>query len=437
MRSELEERAARAVDIARECGADECLANVAWGRSIELAWHAGAVERVQESDSLELSVRLFVDGRYSAHATNDLAVDRLRHFLTDAVALTRALEPDPFRSIAAPELFATLDRGDYDQVDPSLEHLDRDRRMELARALADAAEADDAVIGSNCVVFDSHGASALVGSNGFRASRESTSLWYGAEVSMSDGDRRPEAARYVGDTHSEDLPTPAETGAEALRRCRARIGAKKVASRRGTLVLTPEAATSFLGRVFGALSAGAVQQKRTFLADSLGQRIASPLLTLNDEPFRRRSSASRAYDGDGVALAERRILSEGVLETFYVDTYYGKKLGWTPNGGCTTNVTFAHGDRGLDGLLADAGEGLLIESWLGGNANMTSGDYSFGFAGHVVRGGVRAEPISEMNITGNYGELLQRLVAVGDDPLPWSTFRAPSLVFEGIDFSGS
>lgn len=437
MRNELEERAAQAVQLALDCGADDCMASASWGRSVELGWHAGAVEKIQESDGLQLSVRLFVDGRYSAHSTNDFAGDRLKRFLTDAVALARALEPDPFRKILPEEFFADLREVQLDQVDSSLAHLDRERRMQIAGELAAAAEADDGVIGSNCMVYDYSAASALVGSNGFRASRENTSLWYGAEVSLRDGDRRPESSRYVGGTHAADLPSPGETGAEALRRVKARVGAHKVASHKGTLVLTPEAATSFLGRLMGALTASAVQQKRTFLAESQGKRIASPRLTLTDDPFRTRSGASRAYDSDGVALTQRPIVNEGVLENFYVDAYYGRKLGWAPNGNCTTNVLFAHGDRDSTALLADVGNAILVDSWLGGNANMTSGDFSFGFAGQRIESGTAVEPVTEMNITGNYASLLNQLVAVGNDPLPWSTFRAPTLVFEAVDFAGS
>ena len=84
-----------------------------------------------------------------------------------------------------------------------------------------------------------------------------------------------------------------------------------------------------------------------------------------------------------------------------------------------------------------SGEAICVESWLGGNANMTSGDFSFGFAGHLVEGGRPTTPVTEMNITGNYADLLQRLVAVGNDPLPWSTFRSPSVAFEDVDFAGS
>ena len=95
------------------------------------------------------------------------------------------------------------------------------------------------------------------------------------------------------------------------------------------------------------------------------------------------------------------------------------------------------GEKSRDALLRDIGEGIYVTSWLGGNANSTTGDYSFGLQGHRVRGGEIAEAVSEMNVTGNFLDLLQRLVAVGDDPERWSSFRTPTLVFEGVDFSGS
>ncbi|MEO0651567.1 MAG: TldD/PmbA family protein [Planctomycetota bacterium] len=436
--AELLRRAERAVELARSAGADDVYAKAAWGRSAELQWRAGAPEKLQESESLELGLRLYVDGRYSAHSTNDLEDDgRLRRFIDDAVALTRALEPDPYRAITDPRLFADLEQHPLDQVDRSLSELTPDRRLALAREVAEAAEADDAVLSATSVVFDSSGASALAGSNGFRGTKQATSLWYGAETTVRDGDKRPEAARYVGAPHAEDLPAPHEVGSEALARALGRRGATKAPSRQGLLILDREAAPSFLGRILGALSAGSIQQGQSFLAEALDQPIASPRLTLTDDPFLPRSSASKLFDGDGIALHRRPVIEAGVLRRFYIDQYYGKKLGLEPNGGGATNIVFEHGPLDTAGLIADAGDAILVDSWLGGNANMTSGDFSFGIRGRVVRGGELAEPISEMNITGNYRDLLKQLAAVGNDPLPWSTFRSPAVVFEGVSFSGS
>jgi len=85
---------------------------------------------------------------------------------------------------------------------------------------------------------------------------------------------------------------------------------------------------------------------------------------------------------------------------------------------------------------ADMKEGILVTGWLGGNSNSTTGDFSLGAQGFRVRTGRRAEPVGEMNVSGNHLELWKRLAAVGNDPYPYSATRAPTLVFEGVQFAG-
>jgi len=126
-----------------------------------------------------------------------------------------------------------------------------------------------------------------------------------------------------------------------------------------------------------------------------------------------------------------------VLRNFFIDTYYGRKLGWQPTTGSSSNVVVKLGDKSRDELLAEAEQGIYITGWLGGNADGTTGDFSFGFQGHLIEGGQMGAPVSEMNITGNFLELLQKLVAVGNDPVPWSSVRTPTLVFEDVQFSGT
>jgi PmbA protein len=82
-------------------------------------------------------------------------------------------------------------------------------------------------------------------------------------------------------------------------------------------------------------------------------------------------------------------------------------------------------------------EGILVTGFLGGNSNGTTGDYSFGVQGFRVRGGQIAEPVAEMNISGNLTDLFKRLTAVGNDVYPYSTIRTPTLVFEGVQFAGN
>ena len=427
-----------AVELAKAVGADDAVARVTQRRGLEFKWRDGALEDVKEDATRGLTLSLYVDGRYSSHGTSDFDPKRLRAFLEEAVALTRHLQPDPNRMLPDPSLYEGRAEVDLDLEDPAIIDLTRRERTAWCGELEAEAREDDSVVSVTTQVHDDHALSARASSNGFRGTEASTAASYGTAVTIREGEtKRPEDHWFVAGTHLDGLPTRTAVGAEALRRVLARRGASKVPSRRTTMLVHPEAASMLVARILGAITAGAVQQKRSFLAEEKGKRIASPVLTLDDDPLRPRGLGSCLFDGEGIAAKPRTMIREGVLETFYVDTYYGRKLGWEPTTGRPSNLVLAQGDKDLDGLVADTGDGILVTSWIGGNANLTSGDFSFGVRGFVVKDGQLAEPVSEMNVTGNYLDLFQRLVAAGNDPVPWFPCLAPTLVFEGVQFSGS
>lgn len=437
MPAELEALALGAVERARAAGADEAEAALARRRGRLFTWRDGRLEKVQEDNGQRLALSLYVDGRYSTHGTNDLDPARLEAFVAEAVALTRLLEVDPHRRIPDPALYAGRAELDLELSDPALLDLPREACLELCARLHGRAADHAAVVSATSTVAVGHGAGARASSNGFLGSEQGTSLWCGAQVTLRDGEtRRPEAARYVGARHLSDLPEPEAVGDDALARALARLGSAKLESARTALVVEPGAAGGLLGRVLGVLGAGAVQQGRSYLAGRRGTAVASPLLALSDEPLLARGMASRRYDGEGLAARPLALVEDGVLANYYVDTYYGSKLGWAPTTGSSSNVIVRPGAGDLADLLARAGSGFCVRGWLGGNANPTTGDFSFGFQGHRIEGGRLGAPVSEMNVTGNYLELLARLVALGDDAEPWATLRAPSLLFEDVQFSG-
>ena len=94
------------------------------------------------------------------------------------------------------------------------------------------------------------------------------------------------------------------------------------------------------------------------------------------------------------------------------------------------------GRRGV-AFVADVNEGYLVTSWLGGNSDATTADFSLGMRGHAIADGQVGAPVQEMNITGNLIELFAHLAEVGDDPWPYSSYRVPTLAFEGVQFSGA
>lgn len=438
MRDELLTLAARAVEIAKSAGANEAFATASRNRSVDFQVRDGKLEKVQEATSRALSARLYVDGRYSTHKTTDLRPERLESFLREAVALTRALQPDKFREITDPALYAGRSAEDLDLVDASVRDLGREERIRLCEAQNELLAGKEKVISATSGASDSHGVSASVSSNGFSGHHESTSLWIGSEVTLQDeGDKRPEAWMWGGARHRPDVPSPNDVAKLALERARLRLGTKKGPTKRTVMVVDPSIAASIVSRFLGPAYASNIQQGRSCFEGKLGQKVAASRLTITDEPLLKRGLASRTYDGEGITSKPLPIVQGGVLQNVFVDTYYGKKLGMKPTTGGPSNLTLALGQRDLGAIIAAVPDGILVEGWLGGNADTTTGDFSLGARGRLIEKGELTQAIGEMNVTGNLLTLFENLSEVGSDPWPYSSIRAPTLVFDGVQFSGT
>jgi PmbA protein len=159
-------------------------------------------------------------------------------------------------------------------------------------------------------------------------------------------------------------------------------------------------------------------------------------MSIIDDPFIVSGRGSRLYDSEGLATQRRNIVEGGVLKSYFIDTYYGKKLEMEPTTGETTNLVFEPGEKDLAGLLGDIGYGIFVTGFNGGNSNGSTGDFSYGIEGFLVENGKLTQPVSEMNITGNFREMWNNLVAVGNDVYTGSSWRLPSLVFDKVSFSG-
>ncbi|HET6628399.1 MAG TPA: TldD/PmbA family protein [Woeseiaceae bacterium] len=438
MRPDLDARAADAVQLALAAGADETFAFATQSRDVEFSYRDGALEKVKDAVARNLSIELYVDGRYSSHQTTDLNPDRLREFVEEAVALTRALEPDPYRQITPAELFENRKSVDLDLVDAAVAALDRNRRLAWCAALDAATRTHERVISATAGVYDGTVTSAAASSNGFSGSQESTYCWLGSNVTLKDrGDRRASDGFYAGDTHVDDLPPTQSIGETALERALVRLDAEKGPTVKTTMVVDSRAAASLIGRLIRPANAAGVQQGRSFWADLIGRKAFSDKLSITDDPLIVRGLASRLYDAEGIAAKALPVVAEGRVENLYVDTYYGRKAEMQPTTGSPSNVRIATGTHSLDELLSDAGEGVYVTSWLGGNADGTTGDFSLGLRGHMIENGKIGRPVGEMNVTGNLRRLFLRLEAVGSDPYPYATILAPSMMFSGVDFSGA
>lgn len=433
--------AKQAIKLAKEKGAAEVAAAADLQREVSVTWRDGKLEKITEATTRSLNLRLYVDGRYAAVSTSDLRPEALGSFIENAIALTRTLSPDPHRSLPDPALYQGQAKGDLELADPrygAVTAIERRQKAQALEAAARAVKGSESIISVTTGFSDTSSEVYRVHSNGFEGSRRTTDFSVWAETTVKDADgRRPEDWADASARFYADLPDMALVGREASERAMAGVGAKKMASAVMPVVIDNRMAGSMLKRLEQAMFGSMLQQKKSFLDGKLGQAVGSAKLTVDDDPLMPRGLASKLWDNEGIAAKRRPLFEGGVLKTYLVDTYYGKKLKAAPTTGETSNYAWKLGDRGQAALIADIKQGVLITRFLGGNSNATTGDFSFGIRGFAIRGGKVAEPVAEMNLSGNHLDLWKRLSAVGNDPYPYAASRTPTLVFDGLQIAGT
>lgn len=428
------------ISMAKAAGAKEAAARAYRVRDVSLDWRDGRVEKISESTTRGVMLQLYADGRFSSVSTSDVRPEALKTFIADSIALTRALAPDPFRALPDPELYKGQSDVNLQLEDPKYAGLSPDDGRKVARLAEEAArgvKGNESLLSVTTSFSSNLVENWMVTSNGFSGSNRGTSFFVSAQVSAKDADgRRPEDFDYAGARFWNEMGDPAAIGASAAKRALNRLGAKKGESAAMMVAVDNRAAGRLVSMLTGPLSAGSLQQKRSFYEGKIGQQVTSDVITVFDDPLVPKAFGSRKFDMEGLAAVRRPIIENGVLKNYYVDTYYGRKLKLAPTSGSPSNLSWKLGGKSQKELLAELKDGLLITSFIGGNSNGGTGDFSLGLVGYRVRNGEIAEPVSEMNISGNHLEFWKKLVAVGNDPFAYSSLRTPTLVFENVSIAG-
>jgi PmbA protein len=419
-------------------GADQVAAALHNRREIEIEFRDRKLEKLTESVRNRLSLDIYTGHRFSGHSTNDLRKDALAGFIEEGVASTRYLAQDEFRELPDPKFYPAGKQKVPQIRDEHYETVETPGRVEIASEIeAVAMSESDKVLSTTSWFSDVLAHTTQMHSNGFLGEVEGTRYEAGAEVTVDDpGGGRPQDWSWAEVRFHRDLPSASELGREAVRRALRKIGQEKIETGRYDMIVENRVAQRLLRMFSGPMTARALSQKNSFLEGMVGESIASDKFTAIDDPLLPKGLGSRLFDGDGLAAKRRIMIEGGVLRQFYVDNYYGRKIGMDPTTGSPSNIVFETGARSLEEMIRDTTRAILVNAFIGGNSNSTTGDFSFGIVGLLIENGEITKPVNEMNISGNAKQFWQQLTQMGNDPDPYDSVRCPSMYFTDVQFSG-
>lgn len=436
------------LDALAKHGIDHAEVAVGIGKELEVSVRQGEVELVKEAQSSGLSIRLMRDDRVATSSTTDLSREGLEAFVARAVEMAEISEPDP---LAAPPDPKELVRSwpELDLFDPRTDRIDAKRGLAMAQQAERAAfKASKKITASEGASFSrSSGHSVLATSGGFLGKSSGTyqSLVVQAVADDEGGKKRP-GYFWTGGRFFSELERPSAVGREAALRAVASIGSAKMKTGVVPVVFDHEAARGIVGLVAGCVLGDAVYRQRSYLGSRVGSVIASPKVTLVDDPLIERGPGSRPYDGEGRRVKKRTVCRRGVLETFLLDTYSARRLGLTPTGSAsggggvphasTSNFYLKAGRSTPASLLKGIERGLYVTRMMGYGFDPTTGNFSRGAEGFLIEHGEKTRPVSGVTISRNLDELLQGIDAVANDLVFKTSIASPSFRVDAMTVAG-
>lgn len=423
---------------ARSLGASQAEASLSVSRGYSVNVRKGEVESLEFQHDRDLGLTVYFGKRKGSATTGEFTPSGIATAVQAACDIAEATQEDPCNGLADEALMAR----EFPPLD--LDHpwdLPVEGAIDLARECEAAALAVDArITQSEGAGLSTHrGISIYANSHGFCGVRHGTNHSLSCAVIGSQGEEMQRDYWYSSARRHEEMLGAAAIGRRAGERTVARLGSRKLATRRAPVLYPPELARGLWGHFIGAVSGGALYRRASFLLDKLDQAVFAPQVRLEQRPFIPRGAASAAYDNEGVGTRERVLVEDGVLRGWLLGSYSARKLGLqsTGNAGGVFNLIVKTGDRSFEQLVRDMGEGLIVTELLGSGVNTVTGDYSRGAAGFWVEGGQIAYPVQELTIAGSLLDMYRQIAAVGADVDPHAGIRTGSVLVDNLTLASA
>jgi PmbA protein len=439
MIDELLSLAGEAVSHARKLGADAVHAVAADGRSTEISILDGKIEKVEQSEARDISLKVYA-GKSSATISGSVLTKEAIHRLAEtALNVARLAPPDPYAGVADPALLAK----DIPNLDLAADDLPGPQGIEELARRAEAAGL--AVKG----VTKSGGAGAsrsetsvgVVISNGFAQGYRRTGVGLSMSAIAGEGLAMQRDYDYTSAIHFADLRDPETIGRSAGERAVKRVDPRKVKSQSVPVIYDRRVASGLIGHFLGAINGAAIARGTSFLKEQMGQQVFGPHITIVEDPFIRRGLGSRPFDGEGLACHKRNLIDNGVLTGWVLDLRSSRQLGLAPTGQgsrggpSTSNVYLPPGEITPEDQIKSIGQGLYVTELIGSSINGVTGDYSRGASGFWIENGELSYPVSEITIAGNLKDMFRTIHPASNLEFR-SSVNAPNCLVEGLTIAG-
>ena len=384
-----------------------------------------AVDKLSKAEEKRLGLRVYFGKRSAGASTSDFTPAALDDLVETTCALARAVVEDPYAGLPDAGAMAT-DIPDLDLFDSHT--ISMDRMIDTATRTERAALAvDTRLTNSEGADFGSFsGRTLFANSHGFYGDFRSSNFSFSVSpIAAQDGPMQRDYWYAVG-RKLAGLDSPEAVGQEAGRRTVRRLGSRKVPTCRVPIVFDPEMAGSFLGNLCSAVNSYAIYKGASYLIGRLGERIACEAVSVYDDGRIPLGLGSKPFDGEGLPTRQTVIVERGILKSYLVDTYAGRKLGLASTGNASrsigeapsagaTNFYLAPGAISPETIIQSVTRGLYVTELIGFGINMVTGDYSRGAVGFWIENGELAYPVEEITIAGNLKDMWMGVEAIGND----------------------
>jgi len=436
--SDLESIIERALQEARARGASQAEAAVSQDTGLSVGVRLGEVETLEHQRDRSMGITVYFGQRKGSASTADFSPEAVGATVAKACSIARFTAEDASSGLADAALMARSP-PDLDLSHPW--NVTADRAIEIAKSCEAAALGFDPRINNSegASVGTHQGLHVYGNTHGFVGGYPTTSHTVSCVVLAGTGEDMQRDYWYTSSRDWHELQDPEAVGRESARRTIARLGPRKISTRRAAVLFVPELARGLIGHFIAAIRGSSQYRQASFLLNSAGQQVFPANFSIAERPHLPKAMASAPFDDEGVATRDRELVAAGVLTGYILSSYSARKLGLqtTGNAGGSHNLIVAPTlTGGMAAMLSRLGTGLLLTELMGQGVNTVTGDYSRGAAGFWVENGEIQFPVAEVTIAGNLRSMFLGSAAVGDDIDARGGVRVGSILVEEMTIAG-